>query len=557
MGEGKGWILLRSSLEAAGGRGQSEPPGGSELAGSGEDVYKEADGCPLSVPTMNDFGPLFDAGDRQAPPDSTWSVLALNRAIESALQRAFPSEVWLRGEIQGLARTRMRKHWYFELVEKDPRSDQVLARVSVALLQWNRGAVERDLAAAPGLELDDGVQVRIRCEVGYYAPWGKLQLTMKGIDPAFTLGAMAANRERILRLLHEEGLLRRNAARPLPLLPIRIGLVTSVGSAAYNDFVDELRLARIGWRIEACDARVQGADAERTLCAAIATLERRGCSVIVVVRGGGSRSDLAAFDAESLARRIARTRVPVLTGIGHEIDRSVADEVAHTAFKTPTACAAFLVERARDFLGRLDGVEAAIVDGARHRIAGEEQRLYQVAGRIARGARVAIRAELGSLEHGRNRLRRAARRGPERAGARLRESSRTLRDRVRVVLVHREALLRLALRRLGPDRRRRTLLHRRQLLQAQIPRLRRAARRALQRREQILGALEPRVRAADPLRLLRRGYSLTYDAEGRLLRSVTQTGPGCALRTRLADGQLLGRIESVEPGCEPHQEEGD
>jgi exodeoxyribonuclease VII large subunit len=179
---------------------------------------------------MNDFGPLFDEHDDEPGGPPTWGVLEFNRAVEGALQDAFPGEFWIRGEIQGLA-----------------DGDAPLARVSIALLSWKRAGVEREMRAAPGFELDDDVEVRIRCQIGFYPPWGKFQLAMVGVDPSFTLGQMAANRERILRALAQDGLLEKNAALPLPVsaaLPTTISWTRSGAPTAPFTFRPAMRASR-------------------------------------------------------------------------------------------------------------------------------------------------------------------------------------------------------------------------------------------------------------------------------------------------------------------------
>ncbi|TMK63924.1 MAG: hypothetical protein E6G60_07620, partial [Actinobacteria bacterium] len=155
------------------------------------------------------------------------------------LEEAFPGEIWVRGEIQQYHVSR-NQHTYFELVEKDPRRDQPLATLRVALFRQQRPAVNRALKEVPGVRLGDGAEVRLRARVDFWPPAGRLQLVMTGIDPVFTIGKLAADRERVLRALAADGLLRRNGALPLALVPLRVGLVASQGSAAYHDFIETL-----------------------------------------------------------------------------------------------------------------------------------------------------------------------------------------------------------------------------------------------------------------------------------------------------------------------------
>src|SRR5262249_11965720 len=182
-----------------------------------------------------------------------------------------------------------------------------------------------------------------------YAPQGRVQLKMTAIDPVFTVGGIAVARERVVRGLAADGVLDRNACTAMPLVPLRVGLVTSVGSAAFHDFVHELGASGLAFRVAVVDVRVQGDNASRRIVYGLRQMAVRELDVVVLVRGGGSRADLAPFDSDAVARAIVAMAVPVICGVGHETDRSVADQVAHTSCKTPTACAQLLVAQVREF----------------------------------------------------------------------------------------------------------------------------------------------------------------------------------------------------------------
>jgi exodeoxyribonuclease VII large subunit len=357
---------------------------------------------------------------------------------------------------------------------------------------------------------------------------------MKGIDPTFTLGQMAVNRERILRNLAQAGLLEENAARDLPPVPQRIGLVTSLGSAAYNDFVHEIEASGLGLRLLACDARVQGAQTEATVVRALRALQRSGCDLIVLIRGGGSRSDLAGFDSESIARAIANCAVPVWTGIGHEIDRSVADEVAHTAFKTPTAVAAAIVERTEEYLDAMEANWQAIQGAAHEALLRQEQHLLLTTRTTAREARRSFdRRTLG-----------------------LGRRSRELVHAVRLRLVEAEGRLSTRAEALAPERFARALHRRHVQLSTASSRLAHSAHRAVRDARRQLDSLQARVQANDPERLLARGYSLSYDEGGALLRDPAGLRAGAPLRTRLARGEVLSRVESTSSPENPRKAGG-
>lgn len=467
---------------------------------------------------MNDL-PLFAASSLEE--DATWSVTRLNEAISHALSERFPQEIWVRGEIQGLARTRMRKHWYFELVEKDEYGDGVKGKLSVALLSWNRGPVDRTITSSPGFRLDDDIEVRIKGRVDFYPPFGKLQFVMTGVDPAFTLGQLALRRERILRALKAEGVLRANAERPMPLVPARIGLITSVGSAAYNDFINELEQGGFGHRVVVADARVQGAEAERTLLAALGTLKACELDLIAIVRGGGSQSDLAAFDSEALARAICKMPIPVLTGIGHEIDTSVADHVAHTAYKTPTACAAALVASTANFLSLLQEKAEEIASLAGRRTANERHRLILAAQLASSRAKARVISAQRDLAEAERSLLRETPRALARAEARRERIAGELRGAGRLVLHRADQSLKTALRELTLSR----------------------MRVLLNRQAEKLSAQETRVRLLDPRRVLARGYSISRGPTGAVVRSAAELKRGDMMTTQLSRGSVKSEVK--------------
>jgi exodeoxyribonuclease VII large subunit len=252
--------------------------------------------------------------------------------------------------------------------------------------------------------MEDGTEVRIRCEVQWHGATGRIQLRMDRIDPEFTLGRLAAQREVLLRRLEGEGLLRAQAALMVPAVPLRIGLVTSVGSAAHADVLRTLSSSGFGWQVVECDARVQGIGAETSLADAVRGVVAAGVDAVLVVRGGGARTDLAAFDGETLARTIATAPVPVLTGIGHEVDTSVADAVAWARFVTPTAGAEWLVTRVRSWCERRDATwarctraAAAATERASRRIERTSAGVSVAAGRHLRHAEVGLDRRLERL----------------------------------------------------------------------------------------------------------------------------------------------------------------
>ncbi|MFZ9015886.1 MAG: exodeoxyribonuclease VII large subunit [Ilumatobacteraceae bacterium] len=425
--------------------------------------------------------------------DPTYTVTELAGAINDRLRAGFPDGVWVRGEIDGLRDSG--QHTYFSLSEV---VDGKRATLSVSLFASVKRTVT-PILRQHRLQLENGTSVRLFGHLDFYAPSGRLGLKMSTIDPNFTLGELSQARDRVLRRLVEAGLAEANSAAPLGPVPLRIGVVTSVGSAAWHDFVHELEGSGFGFRVSVCDTRVQGDGAEASVAAAIRHLGRRDdLDLVAVIRGGGSRNDLATFDAEDIALAIAGSPLPVFTGIGHEIDRSIADEVAHTAYKTPTACAGAIVDIVAVYRTATEEAWAEIVRRATSGVTVAHSSLAATAHRVAARTHAAV----------------------DRADERLHVRF----DRLRSVPVRRLAECAATLDRASTS-------------------LQRSATRSVASATHSLDERAARVAVLDPAALLRRGWSITRDAGGRVVRSVSDVSPGTVITTQLADGELSSRIE--------------
>ena len=337
----------------------------------------------------------------------TLSVEDLSHLLKDGLATLFPEDLWVEGQVSNFHDARS-GHAYFDLVEPSAVPGRaVAAKLSVALFKGARIGVDHTLAAAGELALANDLQLRIRARLDFYPPSGRLQLIMNGVDPAFTLGRLAAERERLLHALADEGLLRANRANPIPVPPLRVGLVTSIGSAAHADFSEEISRSGFPFTVLERDARVQGDGSAVDLAEALHMVATHQPDVIALIRGGGSATDLAAFDAEVLARTIATLDVAVVTGIGHEVDRAVADEVAHTAFKTPTACAVAIVGQVAAFADAVADLQESIAQRAGASTARSTDLLDDLAQRTARSATAVLDRRADRLDDLVGRLRRS------------------------------------------------------------------------------------------------------------------------------------------------------
>jgi exodeoxyribonuclease VII large subunit len=466
----------------------------------------------------------------------------IRKLLAPALEAA---PFWLRAELSSVSRAR-NGALYCDLVEME--GGRIVAKLRCIIWPRDLGLIERRLREARLDELlEDGNEVGLRVGIQYHDLYG-LSVQAVDIDPSVSLGELERKRQEIIGRLRAEGLLDRNAERPLCALPQRIGLVASRGTAGYKDFVSTIERSGYSMRIFAADARVEGEATERSVLEALDCLARLDLDLVVVLRGGGSRVSLSYLDNEAIARTIANYPHPVWTGIGHEIDTSVLDAVAHRSFKTPTAVAEELVsiyveadERLREAVQRLRAAATMRLRPERDFLDAADERLMSYARRALRERRNANAADATEFRLLVERRLTAEKSHLDRwsthLGGLARERSRVAR---RGLDEHRKSLHKTIGRALERRRERRVML---------LERLRSpAVRNRLRGEEQRLDAWGRVLRAMDPQRALDRGYALVYAKDGALLRDAGRLVVGQRVRTRLAGGEFESTVESIEPG---------
>ena len=299
----------------------------------------------------------------------SFSVLQLGNFLKDGLNSLFPQDFWIEGQISNFRIVPKSGHAYFDLI--DPVSEQgsqPMGKFSVALWNSQRLEIDRTLQNKSELILANDINVKILAHLDFWPPGGRLQLIMRDVDPQFTFGHLAQEKEKLLQILKIEGLTEKNKLHVIPSPALNVALITSVGSAAYADFCDELLNSNFSFNVFARDTRMQGEGSASDIEEGLQIVTSYQPDVIAIIRGGGSTSDLLSFDSESLARAIANSSIPIFTGIGHEIDQSIADIVAHTSYKTPTACAIGLVETVDEFIEKILKIKTNIINLSHNKI---------------------------------------------------------------------------------------------------------------------------------------------------------------------------------------------
>lgn len=351
------------------------------------------------------------------------SVAEFYAQVDAVLKKAFPSSraIWIRAEIQKVTEARS-GHCYVELVDSVGKGDKKPV-LTVNIWQSTWRPLKRQLSEE-GITLENGMVVLVRGSLNFYAMNGSLSLSLQELDVTALLGQIAKRRAELIAALDREGLLARQKALRVSHPPLRLGLVASPGTEGYNDFFTQLNDSRFSFRVVHVATAVQGASAPNEVARAIGALSELGpgaLDVVCVVRGGGSKGDLAAFDSEAIARAIANCTVPVWTGIGHTGDQSVADLVANSASITPTQCGQAVVALVEGFYRR------TVLDPARSIVRASNERVSSLRVAIDARSRNLSRQASNVLSHARrNLVATAARLGPGASMAIAREGERLI-----------------------------------------------------------------------------------------------------------------------------------
>lgn len=314
---------------------------------------------------------------------SEYRLSELHTFIRRFVALNLPEAVWVQAELAEV--DERRGHYYLSLIEKAEDSDQPLAKGQAVMWErqvkrWQR----KQQLLLPNI-LQAGREVKLQVQVEFHERYG-LSMQIVDIDPHYTLGVLAQKRQATVDYLQQSGLLKANRQLTLPLAPQRLAVISSPAAAGLQDFLGQLHQNSYGYefKTQLFPAAVQGPQTSPEVRRQLRTIQRRGddYDAIVIIRGGGAKTDLADFDERELCITAAQSSLPIITGIGHETDQSIMDMLAHTALKTPTATADFLVERLLRVDQHLAAVEQQLELFQQHHIRQAEHTLQQIASQL-------------------------------------------------------------------------------------------------------------------------------------------------------------------------------
>ncbi len=448
------------------------------------------------------------------PPSQVFTVSELTRRIRNLLEASFPG-VWVEGEISDL-RTPSSGHMYFTLKDAGAQLAAVLFRNAAASAQFKP---------------KDGLRVVVMGDIGVYEKSGQYQIIVRQLVPK-GIGTLQLAFEELKKRLAQEGLFDAARKKPIPALPQSIGLVTSPSGAAIRDFLNVIGRRFPNLHVIIHPVRVQGDGAAREIAAAIDefnALREAGTlsvDVLVVTRGGGSLEDLWALNEEAVARALARSRIPTISAVGHEIDFTIADFVADLRAPTPSAAAELVVKAKEEFANLVQQQQRRLDKDLRLRIGEARHRFLSLANSyVFRQPAELIRQYDQQVDDLRHRLSQATFAALDRQGARLQTASEKFK------LLSPQALVVGWQDRLEANRSR---------FDAVCRRLRQDKRRRL---EHVTAKLE----LLSPKSTLERGYSITRaTATGRIIRSVKAVSQGTNVTTMVLDGQFDSVVSSKQ-----------
>lgn len=329
----------------------------------------------------------------------TYSLYELNNYISQAIALNFQEAIWIRCEISQVGKSR--GHYYLDLIEKEEGSDDLIAQSKANLWKGTHAMLKKKTGLSIDSVLKPGMEVLIQVIIRFHERYG-LSLQIEDVDPTYTMGKLEAERRLKLEKLEKAGLLNLNEEHDLPVVLQKIAVISSERAAGYKDFINHISNNAYGYHYDLTlfDTRVQGIAAEKDLIKVLKTIKtkKKNFDCVIIIRGGGAKTDLALFDGLDLCKAIAKFPLPVITGIGHEIDDTLSDMVAHTSVKTPTAAADFLIEHNMDFESNILSAMQEIRTYANHRVREEEAQLESVVQLIEMKTGSILEREMDEME---------------------------------------------------------------------------------------------------------------------------------------------------------------
>jgi len=441
----------------------------------------------------------------------------LTYKIEQGLQKALPDEYWVVGEISECSKN-SKGHCYLELIEKPEQSETIIAKIRATIWSSNFRLIDAYFKSSTGIELQAGLKVLVKASVEFHSLYG-ISLNIVDIDPVYTIGEDEKQRRDIIERLYSEGIADMNKELELPLVPQRIAVVSSSQAAGYQDFIEQLshNSYNISFQTTLFHAAMQGIEVEQDIIQALDKIyeNEQDFDAVVIIRGGGSKTDLRWFDNYRIAANITQFPLPVIAGIGHDKDQSIVDLVAHTSLKTPTAVAEFLISRGVTVLLQLQDLQQQLETATIETIENEKEEIQYNAERISNVfQRVMLKTE-AQLEQKKQIIKSQTQLFFEKESNKLKHSEQNMRSSIRMQIQKKNNNV--------------DLLHQR---------IEHGISSYLQKQKQSIQLFETKVTLHNPQIILAKGFSITTNSIGETITSKKQVKKGEMITTFVTDGNF-------------------
>lgn len=451
------------------------------------------------------------------------SLYQLNNQIKSHLADAFSDDLWIVAEISELRKTQT-GHCYLELIEKDEKSDQIIAKARATIWAYTFRMLSPYFKATTGQALSSGIKVLIKASVEFQEIYG-FSLNIKDIDPTYTLGDIARKKKEVINRLKQEGVFDMNRDLFFPEIPKTIAIISSPTAAGYEDFVNQLENNPQGYKFhhKLFSAIMQGNQAESSI---VETLDKIYAyeaifDVVVIIRGGGSTADLNCFDSYELAQNIAQFPLPIVSGIGHERDESIVDMLANVRVKTPTAAAEYLIDCFDECEAYHEGLQENFIAGVQDILMDSSDKLQQLSQKFSPLVHQIIANKNTQLE--------LARQSIIALGKSLLQNSKhklqSFAFDLKLCINHKIDMEQMT-------------INQQQLKQRNV------SLRFFNKHKHQLQLFEQSAKYANPENILKKGYSLTLN-KGKIVKDASQLKENDIIETKFAKGSIESQVKVI------------
>jgi len=451
------------------------------------------------------------------------SLFELNRILKEGIQGLFPSGIWVVAEISDMS-INQSGHCYLELIEKADGAESITAKARATIWSFTFRILKPYFESVTGQRFSAGIKILIFVSVEFHEIYG-LSLNVKDIDPNYTIGDLARRKQEIINRLTAEGVFELNKELELPEIGRRIAVISSETAAGYGDFIKQLKnnSRRFKFKVTLFNTVMQGEATERSFINAMEQIyyNYSNFDLVVIIRGGGSQAELNCFNNYNIAFHITQFPIPVFTGIGHDRDQTIADLVAHTSLKTPTAVAEYILSLMDETADYFEQLENQVISMSSNVVSECKNYLIDLSNSI----RNLNKWQISSLQN----------------KYALLESS--YHQKIRNILPQRKSILNQLQHQFEARLKYNLLMHK--LRVNRLNQLLPVTIKTLLKKERIkMLAADSLISAFNPVNILKRGYSITY-LNGKTLHSPMQVKDGDTIETRLAEGCITSIIENL------------